>query len=69
MVALRGGVVSYERGTPVMTVDTVSQERLELNDAPMCLLDTMYYLNGFRKSTPPQNRQLNILVNNSKLLR
>jgi len=28
--------------------------------------DTMYLLNSFRKSTPPQNRQLGILISNSK---
>ena len=26
------------------------------------LFDTMYLLVGFRKSTPPQNRRLNILI-------
>ena len=30
------------------------------------LSDTMYLLISFRKSTPPQNRQLNILISNSK---
>ena len=27
---------------------------------------TMYVLNGFRQSTPPHNRHLNILISNSK---
>ena len=27
---------------------------------------TVYSLNGFRESTPPQNRQLTILIGNSK---
>ena len=30
------------------------------------LLDTIYLLNSFRKSIPPQNRQLNILIVNCK---
>ena len=30
------------------------------------LSDTMHSLISFRKSTPPQNRQLKILINNSK---
>ena len=30
------------------------------------LFDTMYSLIFFRKSTPPQNRQLHILITNSK---
>jgi len=30
------------------------------------LSDTMYLLISFRKSTPPQNRQLNIFISNSK---
>jgi hypothetical protein len=28
--------------------------------------EALYLLVGFRKSTPPQNRQLNILISNSK---
>jgi len=30
------------------------------------LSDTMYSLISFRKSTPPHNRQLDILISNSK---
>ena len=30
------------------------------------LSHTMYYLNGFRKSTPPQKRQLIVLIGNSE---
>jgi hypothetical protein len=32
----------------------------------MTLSHRMYSLNGFRKSTPPQNRQPNISIRNSK---
>ena len=34
--------------------------------APQGLLDTLYLLISSRKSTPPQSRQLNILISNSK---
>ena len=34
----------------------------------MVLSDTMCLLIGFEKSTPPQNRQLNIPISNNKQL-
>ena len=33
---------------------------------PTLLSDTMHSSISFRKSTPPQNRQLNLLISNSK---
>ena len=33
---------------------------------PLNLSDAMHLLIGFRKSTAPQNRQLNILISNSE---
>ena len=43
----------------------LSREASRLSTLPT-LSDTMYLLISFRKSTPPQNRQLNILIGNSK---
>ena len=47
------------RDAVVVEVEGVAQHDL--------LLGTMYFLIGFRKSTPPQSRRLNILISNSKL--
>ena len=42
------------------------EEGFGIGDGAEILSDTMYLLISFRKSTPPQHRQLNILISNSK---
>jgi len=42
------------------------QERAWSRQTVEVLSDTLYQLNGFRKSTSPQNRQLIVLMGNSK---
>ena len=39
--------------------------RAPINEPGAVLFHTMHLLNGFRKSTPPQNRQLIVLIENS----
>ena len=51
----------------VSTTPTTMLRRLALTAGlkrePLSLSDTMYELDGFRKSTPPQNRQLVVYHN------
>ena len=67
----RGVGVSYERGTPVRP-RFPPPPNLEPSFFWICagsgpiLSYTMYLLFGLRKSTPPQNCQLNISISNSK---
>ena len=42
-------------------------EHLAANEG-LIVSHTMYQSNGFRESTPPQNRQLNVLISDSKRL-
>ena len=70
MVILGGGAVSYERGTSVRHGHGVqvrlNPETLNPKNYPLTLSHRMYLLISFTESTPPQNRQLNILISNSK---
>jgi len=56
MMVLGKGAASYERGTPVRVPLIRGDHRL-----PSGLIShKMYQLNGFRRSTSPQNRQLDV---------
>ena len=58
-VGFCGRALSYERGTLVVWRGPI---RTSVPD----LSGIMYLLIGFRKSNPPRNRQLDILISNSK---
>ena len=58
-VGFYGRALSYERGTLVVWSDPIR------TSVPN-LFDIMYLLIGFRKLNPPRNRQLDILISNSK---
>ena len=61
MAVLGRGAVSHERGAPASArAPTFGFTALELLSLQMDLLIS------FRKSTPPQNRQLNISISNSE---
>jgi len=53
-------------GKRLVVVRVVYLEALRFRVSGLCLSDTIYLLISFRKSTPPQNRQLNILIRHSK---
>ena len=64
-----------DHGNPVKTLDTVyvvaswlgsGARRGAERKRGRTLLDTMYLLISFRRSTPPQNCQLHILIRNSE---
>ena len=61
MVVLREVAFFYERGTPATTSLDVKYGRSSTLSSR-----TMYSLDGFRKSPPPQNRQLIVLISTSE---
>jgi hypothetical protein len=71
-VVLGRGSVSYERGYPEacrvhgLLADFLNPRRYG-SRPPLTLSDTMYLI-SFRKSTPLQNRPLDISISKSKLV-